>query len=155
MVHKIITHIEGLEKAKSYCAYQERCHKEVSDKLYSWKLNADEIDYIIDNLLQENYLNEERFAITFAGGKFRIKKWGRKKIIQKLKEKGVSDYCIKKGLEEIIEEEYISNMRNLIEKKYTSLKDKNIFTKKKKTAAYLYGKGYESDLIWTHLNDCY
>ena len=78
-----------------------------------------------------------------------------KKIIQKLKEKGVSDYCIKKGLEEIIEEEYISNMRNLIEKKYTSLKDKNIFTKKKKTAAYLYGKGYESDLIWTHLNDCY
>ena len=155
MVHKIITHIEGLEKAKSYCAYQERCHKEVSDKLYSWKLNADEIDYIIDNLLQENYLNEERFAIAFAGGKFRIKKWGRKKIIQKLKEKGVSDYCIKKGLEEIIEEEYISNMRNLIEKKYTSLKDKNIFTKKKKTAAYLYGKGYESDLIWTHLNDCY
>ena len=118
MADKIITHIEALEKAKSYCAYQERCHKEVSDKLYSWKLNIDEINYIIDHLLQQNYLNEERFAIAFAGGKFRIKKWGRKKIIQKLKEKGVSDYCIKKGLEEIIEEEYISNMHNLIEKKY-------------------------------------
>ena len=155
MTEKIITHIEGLEKAKSYCAYQERCHKEVSEKLYSWKLNTDEIDYIIDQLPQENYLNEERFAIAFAGGKFRIKKWGRKKIIQKLKEKDLSDYCIKKGLEEIIEEEYISNMQNLIEKKYTSLKDKNLFTKKNKTAAYLYGKGYESDLIWKHLNECY
>ena len=155
MADKIITHIEGLEKAKSYCAYQERCHKEVSDKLYSWKLNIDEINYIIDHLLQENYLNEERFAIAFVGGKFRIKKWGRKKIIQKLKEKGVSDYCIKKGLEEIIEEEYISNMHNLIEKKYISLKDKNPFAKKKKTAVYIYNKGYESDLIWRHLNDCY
>ena len=155
MVDKIITHIEGLEKAKSYCAYQERCHKEVSDKLYSWKLNADEINYIIEHLIQENYLNEERFAIAFAGGKFRMKHWGRKKIEQKLKEKRVSEYCIKKALEEIDDEDYIRTLFRLIEKKHGSLKDKEPFTKKKKTAAYIYGKGYESDLIWEHLNDCY
>lgn len=155
MADKIITHIEGLEKAKSYCAYQERCHKEVSDKLKSWKLNVDEIDYIISHLLEENYLNEERFAIAFAGGKFRIKRWGRKKIIQKLKEKGISEYCIKKGLEEIIELEYISNLHDITEKKYNSIKDENAFTKKNKTAAFLYNKGYESNLVWEHLNDCY
>ena len=155
MADKIITHIEGLEKAKSYCAYQERCHKEVSDKLYSWKLNADEINYIIDHLIQENYLNEERFAIAFAGGKFRMKHWGRKKIEKKLKEKRVSEYCIKKALEEIDDEDYIRTLFRLIEKKHGSLKDKEPFTKKKKTAAYIYGKGYESDLIWEHLNDCY
>ena len=155
MADKIITHIEGLEKAKSYCAYQERCHKEVSDKLYSWKLDADEINYIIDHLIQDNYLNEERFAIAFAGGKFRMKHWGRKKIEKKLKEKRVSEYCIKKALEEIDDEDYIRTLFRLIEKKHGSLKDKEPFTKKKKTAAYIYGKGYESDLIWEHLNDCY
>ena len=155
MTDKIITHLVGLEKAKSYCAYQERCHKEVSDKLFSWKLNTDEIDFIIDHLLQENYLNEERFAIAYAGGKFRIKQWGRKKIIQKLKEKRVSEYCIKKGLEEIDDEQYEKVLHQLIEKKYKSLKDKNTFTRKKKVAAYIYGRGYESNLIWEHLNDCY
>lgn len=155
MTDKIITHLVGLEKAKSYCAYQERCHKEVSDKLFSWKLNTDEIDFIIDHLLQENYLNEERFAIAYAGGKFRIKQWGRKKIIQKLKEKRVSEYCIKKGLEEIDDEQYEKVLHQLIEKKYKSLKDKNPFTRKKKVAAYIYGRGYESNLIWEHLNDCY
>ena len=155
MADKIITHIEGLEKAKSYCAFQERCHKEVSDKLYSWKLNTDEINYIIDHLIQENYLNEERFAIAFAGGKFRMKHWGRKKIATKLKEKKVSEYCIKKALEEIDAEDYIRTLYRLIEKKHGSLKGKDAFEKKKKTATYLYGKGFESDLIWTHLNDCY
>ena len=155
MAGKIITHIEGLEKAKSYCAYQERCHKEVTDKLKSWKLNEDEIDFIIGHLLEENYLNEERFAIAFAGGKFRIKRWGKKKIIQKLKEKNISEYCIKKGLEEIDDDEYFKSMHHIIEKKYTAIKDKNPFTKKKKTATYAYNKGYESNLIWEHLNDCY
>jgi len=155
MSDKIITHILGLEKAKSYCAYQERCHREVSDKLKSWKLNTDEIDFIIGHLLDENYLNEERFAVAFAGGKFRIKRWGRKKIIQKLKEKGISEYCIKKGLEEIDDEVYYSNMVDIIKKKHNSLKDKNPFTKKKKTATFMYNKGYESNLVWEHLNDCY
>ena len=155
MTDKIITHIEGLEKAKSYCAYQERCHKEVSDKLYSWKLNADEINYIIDHLLQENYLNEERFAIAFAGGKFRMKHWGRKKIEKKLKEKRVSEYCIKKALEEIDDKDYIITLHKLIQKKHGALKDKNPFTKKRKIATYIYGKGFEIDLIWEHLNDCY
>ena len=127
----------------------------IINKLKSLKKRTDEINYIIDHLIQENYLNEERFAIAFAGGKFRIKHWGRKKIVKKLKEKRISQYCIKKALEEIDDKEYIITLHRLVEKKHSSLKDKNPFTKKKKTAAYLYGKGYESDLIWTHLNDCY
>jgi len=155
MTNKIITHIEGLEKAKSYCAYQERCHKEVVEKLKSWKLNEDEIDYIIGKLLEDNFLNEERYAVAFAGGKFRIKKWGKKKIIQKLKERQISEYCIKKGLSEIEDIAYLQVLRELIEKKHNSLKDKNPFTKKKKTAAYLYSRGFESELIWEHLNSCY
>lgn len=153
MSQKIITHIEALEKAKSYCAYQERCHQEVETKLIGWKLNADEIDYVMMQLMEENFLNEERFACAYAGGKFRIKKWGRKKIIQNLKAKKISEYCIKKGLEEIIEEDYYSTLVEVAERKYNALKDKNLFAKKNKTAKYLYGRGFETELIWEVLND--
>lgn len=151
MSQKIITHIDGLEKAKYYCAYQERCHKEVEDKLREWDLTLDEIDHIILQLINENYLNEERYAQAYAGGKFRIKRWGRRKIVQKLKEKKVSEYCIKKGLEEIEEDEYIHVLSELIEKRYSSQKEKNPFLKKKKVAAYLFGRGFENELIWQGL----
>lgn len=155
MSDKIVTHIEGLEKAKAFCAYQERCHKEVIDKLKTWKLTEDEIDFIVGHLLDENYLNEERFAMAFVSGKFRIKHWGKKKIIQKLKEKNISEYCIKKGLLEIDEADYYATLSNVVDKKFHSLKDKNIFTKKKKTAAYAYGRGFETDLIWDYINSNY
>ena len=97
MQQQSFTPQQALQKIKHYCAYQERCHSEVKEKLYGVGLRKNEVDEIISTLIEENYLNEERFAIQFAGGHFRIKNWGRVKIKYELKQKQVSDYCIKKG----------------------------------------------------------
>ncbi len=150
---KIITHIEALEKAKAYCAYQERCHWEVKKKLKGWNLNSDEIDYVILQLMEGNYLNEERFACAFVSGKFRIKKWGRNKIKLQLKQRQISDYCIRKGMEEIEEEEYMKTLNDLVEKKFNSITKGKEYEKKYKTLTYLYNRGFERDLIQDALND--
>ena len=92
-----------LEKARKYCTYQERSQQEVRDKLYEWGLHRNEVELGIATLVSENYLNEQRFAIAYAGGKFRMKGWGRIKIKLALKQKKVSDYCIRKALDEIID----------------------------------------------------
>ena len=139
---------QSIPKIKQYCAYQERCHAEVRDKLYSFGLHRKEVEEIISNLIQENYLNEERFAIQYAGGKFRIKNWGKNKIRQALKQKQVSDYCIKKALKEIDDTDYINAFEKLVEQKMKTLKsEKNIFIKKRKLQDFLLMKGYESDLV--------
>jgi regulatory protein len=139
---------QAIPKIKQYCAYQERCHAEVKDKLYLFGLHRKEVDEIIVHLIGENYLNEERFAIQYAGGKFRIKHWGKNKIKQALKQKQVSDYCIKKALKEIDDTDYIKTFQKLAEQKLQSLKsEKNIFIKKRKLQDFLLGKGYEGDLI--------
>jgi len=148
-----ITHLEALEKARSYCAYQERCQKEVIAKLKSYKLNRDEMDYVLLLLIQGNYLNEERFARAYVSGKYRIKKWGRKKIKLKLKEKNVSDTCIQLGFEEIDPEEYFDNLVYIATRKLEASKESKIYQKKLKIANYLYGRGYESNLIWEVLED--
>src|SRR5690606_29368486 len=96
---------EALQKARHYCGYQERCHQEVKEKLYSFCLRKDEVEELLRTLIQENYLNEERFAIQFAGGKFRIKQWGKVKIQHALKQKQVSEYCIRKALASLDEED--------------------------------------------------
>ena len=143
-----LTPKQAFPKIKQFCAYQERCHSEVKEKLYGYGLNKDDAEELISKLIEENYLNEERFAIVFAGGKFRAKNWGRVKIKYELKHKGVSDYCIKKALKEIDEDDYIKTLHNLVEKKGLTLKsEKNIFIKKRKLQDYLLQKGYESDLI--------
>jgi len=132
---------------KQYCAYQERCHREVKEKLYAlgvWKRDHDEI---IATLIEENYLNEERFAIAYAGGKFRIKGWGRVKIKYELKQKRVSEYCIKKALKQIDESNYIDKLTKLAIEKYQSLKGEQYLIRKKKTIDYLVGRGFELDLI--------
>lgn len=132
---------------KQYCAYQERCHREVKEKLYAlgvWKRDHDEI---IATLIEENYLNEERFAIAYAGGKFRIKGWGRVKIKYELKQKRVSEYCIKKALKQIDESNYIDKLTKLAIEKYQSLKAEQYLIRKKKTIDYLVGRGFELDLI--------
>ena len=147
MYKKQITKEQALQKLKHYCAYQERCHSEVKEKLYNlgaWKKDHDEI---IATLIEENYLNEERFAIAFAGGKFRVKQWGRVKIKYELKQKQVSEYCIKKSLKQIDEEEYIKVLNKLAKDKYTSLKSEQYLIRKKKTMDYLITKGFEIDLI--------
>ena len=151
MSDKIITHIEGLEKAKSFCAYQERCHKEIEEKLRSWKLTSDEIDYIISHLLEDDYLNEERFAKVYAGSKFRQKKWGKVKIELALKKRNLSPYCIARGLEEIPDEDYLQTLSYLIDKKSKEVKSKNELTKKSKVSQYCIQKGYEPELVWKTL----
>ncbi len=150
---KIITHIEALEKARAYCAYQERCQQEVITKLKSYKLNKDEMDYVLLLLIQGNYLNEERFARTFASGKFRMKRWGKRKIKYQMKGKGLTEKCIELGLSEIDNEEYYTALENLIEKKLEQSKESNPFKKRSKISAYLYGRGFESNLINEILDD--
>ena len=139
---------QALQKARQYCAYQERCHKEVKDKLYGYGLNKKEVDEALSILIEDNYLNEERFANQFAGGRFRIKHWGKVKIRYELKQKQVSDYCIKKALAAIDEGDYERRMRKLFEEKLKALKsEKNIFIKKRKLQDHLLQKGYESDMV--------
>ena len=139
---------QALAKIKQYCAYQERCHAEVKEKLYSFGLYKKEVDEIIATIISENYLNEERFAIQYAGGKFRIKHWGKNKIKQALKQKQVSDYCIKKALQQINANDYTKTFEKVSEQKLKTLKsEKNIFIKKRKLQDFLLMKGYESTLI--------
>lgn len=139
---------QSLPKAKHYCAYQERCHAEVKDKLYGFGLNKKEAEEIISTLIEENYLNEERFAIAFSGGHFRTKKWGRVKIKYQLKQKQVSEYCIKKALQLIDEDDYLQTLQKLFDEKLKTLNsEKNIYIKKRKLQDHLMQRGYESDLI--------
>lgn len=143
---KQLTKEQAIQKLKHYCAYQERCHSEVKEKLYNlgvWKKDHGEI---IATLIEENYLNEERFAIAFAGGKWRIKQWGRVKIKYELKQKQVSDYSIKKALKQIDEEEYIKTLAKLAKEKYAALKHEQYLVRQKKTLNYLLAKGFEKDL---------
>jgi regulatory protein len=142
------TPLQALPKAKHYCAYQERCHSEVKDKLYGFGLNTNEVNEILSKLIEENYLNEERFAIQYAGGHFRSKKWGKVKISYALKQKQVSPYCIKKALKQIDDTDYEKTLQKLFDEKLRTLKsEKNIFIKKRKLQDHLMQKGYETDLI--------
>lgn len=149
---KHLTKEEALQKLRHYCAYQERCHSEVVEKLYNIGIWKKEHDEIIASLIEDNYLNEERFAMAFAGGKWRVKRWGRVKIKYELKQKKVSDYCIKKALLQINEEEYISILETLATEKYASLKHEQYLVRKKKVADYLLAKGYEQNLIMLLVN---
>lgn len=148
MNDKYLSKEQALQKAKQYCAYQERCHSEVKEKLYSFGLYKKDVDELLSELITENYLNEERFAIQYAGGKFRLKQWGRVKIKYALKQKQVSDYCIKKALTGISEPDYLNTLQNLYEQKLRSLKgEKNIFIKKRKLKDHLLQKGFEPGLV--------
>jgi regulatory protein len=144
---------QALQKLKHYCGYQERSHAEVKEKLYSYGIFNSDAEKIISQLIEENYLNEERFAQVFARGKFRMKHWGRVKIRYELKQKKVSEYCIKKGMKEIDEDDYMNTLSDLFEEKMKTLKsEKNIHTKKRKMLDYLLQKGYERDLILNLFN---
>ncbi len=143
-----LTPKQALQKIKHYCAYQERCHQEVKDKLYGYSLNTKEVDELLSKLIEENYLNEERFAIHFAGGKFRMKHWGRVKIKYELKQKRVTDYCIRKALSTIDEDQYMAVLNKHLADKLKGLgSEKNIFIRKRKLQDYLMQKGFETDLI--------
>lgn len=151
MVNRKYTIDEARNKIMAYCAVQERCHKEVTDKLYSWSLPGYLVDELIAFLIEQNFLNEERFARSFVRGKFQLKKWGRNKIVVKLKEKRVSARCIQYGLTEIDEDKYQSVLRQLIDKKSAELKNKNKFERMRRLKNYLIQKGYEWDYIRTEI----
>ena len=150
--NKHLTKEQALQKLRQYCAYQERSHKEAKQKLWDLGVHPTMHDEIISSLIEEDYLNEERFAKAFAGGKFRMKDWGRKKIIYALKEKGVSEYNIRKAMKEIDESTYDETLHELAKKKYDSLKRDQYLVRKKKTMDYLIQKGYETERIVSVLN---
>jgi regulatory protein len=145
---KTYTVEEATRKLEQYCAYQERCHDEVINKLRGMNMIPQAIDVIVGHLLQNNYLNEERFARSFARGKFRIKQWGRVRIVRELKARNISRYNIDFALKEINDSDYLSTFNSLAEKQWEIIREKNIFKKKRKLFDYLIRKGYESHLIY-------
>lgn len=149
-----ISFLEAKSKLEAYCAYQERCHFEVSQKLISWGITGEQHDQLIADLITHRFLDEQRFAEAFVSGKFRIKKWGRIKIRQHLKQKHVSEYSIKKGLAEIDLEEYYTTLKNLAERKATELsKEKDPWQKKAKVMRFLASRGFEQELIYDVLGE--
>ena len=139
----------ALKKLQRYCAYQDRCHQEVRTKLLKLQVYGDDLEQIMAELIRENFLNEQRFAESYVRGKFRMKKWGRVKIKIELKKRKISDYCIRKGMQEIEEEEYLETLQSLILKKRPDVVGK--INPKKAIADYLIRKGYESELVWKNL----
>lgn len=139
---------EAKKKIESYCAYQDRCHKEVANKLREMGMIPRAIDQILGHLIQENFLNEERFAKSYARGKFNIKKWGKKRIVNELKMRDISKYNITSALKEIDENDYLNTLDLLAEKRLSAIREKNIQKRRKKLADYLLYRGWESHLVY-------
>ena len=150
--NKTYTVEEALLKLRNYCSYQERCHQEVRQKLIGMRMIPEAIDQIIVHLLEHNFLNEERFAKTYVSGKFRIKKWGRRRLTLELKKKGVSKFNINQAVREIKDNEYIETFNALAEKRVDYIRETNKLKKKKKLVDYLLYRGWESHLVYDKVN---
>lgn len=144
---------EAIHKIEHFCAYQERCHDEVVQKLRTMKMDSNEIDEILAHLIQENYLNESRFACSFARGKHRIKLWGKVRIVSELKLRNISTYNINLALKEITAEEYETNFNALAERNWHSIKESNGLKKRKKCCDFLLRKGYESNWVYEKVKE--
>ncbi|MDC0009113.1 RecX family transcriptional regulator [Winogradskyella sp.] len=152
-LQKTYTVDEALKKLENYCAYQERCHKEVRSKLREMRMIPQVIDTIVVHLIEHNYLNEERFAKSFVRGKFRIKKWGKVRLVRELKLRDISKYSIDTALQEIDLDDYFVTLDALVQKRIAQVTEKNIYKKKKKVADYLLYRGWESHLIYEKINE--
>ncbi len=150
---KPVTVTEAIKKMEYYCAYQERCHRDVLQKLKTMSLIPEAKEKILLHLLEHNFLNEERFAKSYSRGKFVIKKWGRQRIIRELKNKEISAYNIKNALLEIPEADYMSTFHELAEKKCKSIQESNAFKKRKKLMDYLAYRGWETHLIYEKVQE--
>lgn len=140
---------EARTKIQRYCAYQERSHQEVKTKLYGLGLYSSEVNELLSELITSNFLNEERYARAFAGGKFRMKSWGRVKITYALEAQGLTPACIRAGLSEIPDDDYETTLHRWLEKKSTQINDvENLFVKRDKLAKAAIAKGYEAELVW-------
>lgn len=144
---------EALQKLEHFCAYQERCHEEVVSKLYSLKMTSDEIDVIIVKLIEDNFLNETRFACSFARGKHRIKHWGKIRITNELKTRQISSANINLALREISTEEYFETFENLAERCWNNSTENNTLKKRKKFCDYMLRRGYESNLVYEKVKE--
>jgi regulatory protein len=144
---------EAIQKIEHFCSYQERCHEDIAAKLRSMKMNPDEIDTILVHLITENFLNEERFACSFARGKHRIKHWGKIRITNELRYKKITQTLIHKALQEITPEEYLNTFHNLAERQWDSIQETNTLKKQKKWCDYLLRKGFESNLVYDKLKE--
>ena len=144
---KYISNAEAYTKITKWCAYQERAQQEVRDKLYDFGLNKEEVEQLLTRIISEGFVNEERFAISFANGKLNQLGWGRIKISYALKAKRVSDYCIKKALKSLDEGKYVQMLEDAYEKRSKIEKEKHPLKRKYKLMAYLSGRGFEQDLI--------
>lgn len=145
--NKITDEKVGLAKAENYCAYQERSQQEVRDKLYEWGLYPNQVENIITRLIENNFLNEARFAVAYATGKFRQKGWGKIKIKQGLKLKKVSEPLIKKALNSIDGDDYLQMLNRIIEKKSATITEKVAYKRRYKLQQYAMSRGFEGDLI--------
>ncbi len=151
--HQYFSIDDATKKLEYYCSYQERCHAEVVQKLQQLHMIPQAIDTIVVHLIENNFLNEERFARSFARGKHRIKKWGKLRIVNELKFRGISKYNIDSALKEFTTEEYFETFDTLADTTWNSIKESNILKKKKKFCDFLIRKGYESNLIFEKCND--
>lgn len=147
-----LTRDQALTRMQKYCTYQDRCHAEVRRKLIDLGVYGDDLEEVMAELISDNFLNEERFARSFARGKFRMKSWGRVRIMSELRARQVSEYCMRKALEEIPEDEYFTTANRVILQRLGAETELNPFKRKAKVAAYAVRRGYELELIWKILN---
>ena len=151
--NKTYTVEEALSKLQNYCSYQERCHQEVRRKLVSMRMIPEAIDQIIVALLDHNFLNEERFAKAYVRGKFRIKKWGRRRLTLELKKKEIGIFNINQAISQINELDYLEVFNDLSESRLSFIKESNKLKKRKKLADYLLYRGWESHLVYQKVNE--
>jgi regulatory protein len=144
---------EAIHKIEHFCAYQERCHQEVVQKLRTMKMDSEEIDTIMVHLISENFLNEERFACSFARGKHRIKHWGKIRIVNELKSKKITQTLINSALKEISPEEYATTFHTLAERNWESIRETNLMKKRKKFCDYMLRRGFESNLVFEKVKE--
>jgi regulatory protein len=147
-IPKVHTLTTALVRARKYCAYQERSQQEVRDKLYDLGLHKNEVEQGIACLIEEGFLNEQRFAVAFAGGKFRVSKWGKVKIQLALKAKKVSDYCIRQALNQIPQPDYEKALLKVIEGRKKKTAEPDPVKQKYKLAQYAISRGFEPELVW-------
>lgn len=153
---KYLSNDEALIKLQHYCAYQERCHQEVRKKLIDLGIYGDDLENIICDLIEDRFLNEQRYADLYAGSKFRQKKWGKQKISLELRRKAVSKRCIDSAFKtEIPDEDYTQTLISVLEKKNKFLTAPNIFQRRQKLAKYAMGRGFESWLVWDTLKELF
>jgi len=143
---------EAKRRLERYCVYQDRCHNEIEQKLYEMRMIPEACEVIILHLMEHEFLNEERFSKSFARGKFRIKQWGKQRIIRELKQKNISKYNIETALKEIDADEYFTTLQQLTQKKWETIPEKDIYKKRKKVIDFLMRKGFESNLIYEEVN---